>query len=126
MVVLAGATVAGCYRPPDATEWGPEAKAHFVASCTHEVRAGNGTTTTIAIADQATCECIYDEMVNTFNLKWDDMKDYERELSRMSDGDDPPKAPAALTKALDACEDAGKAGPRVTTTTAADEEAEAK
>lgn len=120
-LALAATTLAGCYTPPDPKEWGAEAEKNFVEACSRIVKAADGTTTTIALASSETCECIYDAMVNKFNLKWDDMKDYESKLASTNEGDARPTAPAALTKAEAECE---STGPRVGSSSDAEDDGE--
>ena len=120
-LAIAATTLASCYTPPDPKEWGAEAEKNFVEACSRIVQAADGTTTTIALASSETCECIYDAMVNTYNLKWDDMKDYESKLASTKDDDDRPTPPAALTKAEAECE---STGPRVGSGSDSDEESD--
>lgn len=106
-LALVLATVTGCYSNPDPTDWGAAAKKNFVEGCTTEVAAEGGTTTTSVIQDKSTCECIYDKMVDEYNLSWEDMKDYESKQAGAKAGDEPPTPPSALTKAIDACRPEG-------------------
>lgn len=102
-LVLMALTISGCYQNPDPKEWGKAAEKNFVAACTTDVTAKNGTTTSISIQTTSNCECIYDKMVNEYNLSWDDMKAYEDKQASAKAGAKPPTPPKALTKAIAAC-----------------------
>lgn len=108
LLVLAG-TVAlgGCYQNPDPTGWGAGARKNFVDHCSRDVQGGGGTTTIVQITDRDTCRCIYEKAVETYNLDWDEMREFESAQANAPEGDDPPKVPSALQKALDDCRRAG-------------------
>ncbi len=93
------------------TEWGEGAKKNFVEACTTVVEVGDNTTTTTPLADKATCECIYDAMVGDYNLKWDDMKEYEKKIAETGEGDPLPTPPSELTKAQNKCKSKGPSSP---------------
>ena len=100
----------GCYANPDPRDWGPAAKADFVAGCTENVIASNGrksTTTIQQIESKDVCACIYDKMVNKYRLPWDTMKSYEDLQAGAKPAQDPPKPPEQLTKAIADCRPQG-------------------
>jgi len=112
-VLLVTLTLAGCYQDPDPTEWGARAKANFVAGCTTEVDAGDGTTTTIKLASRATCECIYELIkkpesggVGKYAIEWDALKAYEKQQAD-ADAGELPSPPKQLTQAIGECRVAG-------------------
>ena len=55
LLVAIGVGAGGCYGNPNPTDYGALAKKNFVASCSTEVRASKGTTTTIRIESTDTC-----------------------------------------------------------------------
>ena len=100
----------GCYSNPDPTEWNANAHKNFVAACITDVASGNGSTTTSLLASTTTCECIYDLIKapesgerGRYPIEWDALKDYEELQAAAKPGPRPPKPPANLTKAIDAC-----------------------
>lgn len=111
VLAISATALTGCYTPPDPTEWGEAAKKNFVEACTTIVDVGDNTTTTTPLADRATCECIYDAMVEDYNLTWDDMKEYEKKVAETGEGDPRPTPPSELTKAVDRCESKGPDAP---------------
>lgn len=119
LVALALVTVlaaTGCYRNPDPRSWDDaNAKTNFILGCTKTVSAKNGTTTSVAIADKSTCECIYnlikmptDGKQGTYAIKWDDLKAYEDKQASAKPGERP-TPPKNLTKAVAKCQPAGPA-----------------
>lgn len=110
-LVASALALTGCYHDPNPKEWGAAAKANFVSGCTKEVTAGGGTTTSVLIEQKDTCECIYDAMVKTYGLSWEDMSEYEKKQADADAGDEPPTPPKELTKAIDDCSVKGPAVP---------------
>lgn len=109
-------SVTGCYQNPDPTEWNAKAKSNFIAGCSTDVTAKGGTTTSIAIASESTCECIYELIKKPetgeqgkWAIAWEDLKEYEGKQADAKAGENPPTPPTNLTKAIDECTDA--AGP---------------
>lgn len=111
LLAAIGVGAGGCYPNSNPTDYGALAKKNFVASCSTEVRASKGTTTTIRIESTDTCECIYDAIVNKFRLPWDDLVAYENEAADAEAGDAPPTPPKQLTKAIESCNASGPVAP---------------
>lgn len=108
LLTLAGiVALGGCYTNPDPTGWGAGARRNFVNHCSRDVQSDNGTTTIVRIAERDTCVCIYEKAVETYNLDWDQMREYENEQANAAAGEDPPKVPAPLEKAIRDCRRAG-------------------
>jgi len=109
MLAMAGALLSGCYQNPDPTGWNSKAKTNFVNGCTRDVKAANGTTTTIAIAAEDICQCIVDLIYSPdegekgkYAIKWEDLKAYEAKQADAKAGQRP-AIPKNLDKAIEEC-----------------------
>ena len=105
MVVALG----GCYQNPDPTEYGSAARANFIAGCSTDVTAKNGTTTSILIESKDVCGCIYDAIApkGKYSLPWEKLKAYEDKQANAKAGEKPPAPPKELTSAITSCAPAG-------------------
>lgn len=110
VALLAVGALSGCTGNPDPREWNAAAKQNFIEGCTTEVRAADGTTTSLLLADRSDCECIYDKIRDggEFALDWDVMKEYENRQAEAKAGD-LPTPPKQLTSAISACQEKGPA-----------------
>ena len=97
------ALVSGCTGVSRVSEYGKDLKANFVSTCTTDVRVGDGTTSTIQLAPERYCVCVYDKLPDS-GLSFDDLKAYEAKVAKAKAGENPPEMPRELRKAMDDCE----------------------
>jgi hypothetical protein len=106
---------AGCTGRTVVKDYGADARRNFVDACTKSVLVGGGTTSTTMLAPKSKCECVYHAIDKVYRLPFSDLTAYEAEVDGYKEGDEPPKMPAKLAKAIDSCT---RTGPSVPSTTA--------
>ncbi len=104
MVGLAAlALLGGCTGISRIDKYGPDLEANFIFNCTTEVASQNGTTTTVKLASERYCQCVYDELPDS-GLSVEELREYESEVADAAAGEDPPALPDELRRAMDTCE----------------------
>jgi hypothetical protein len=107
--------VAGCTGRTVVKDYGADARRNFVEACTSSVAVGGGTTSTTLLAPKSTCECVYHAIDKEYRLPFGDLTAYEAKVDAYKEGDEPPKMPAKLEKAIEKCTTAGPSVPTTTT-----------
>lgn len=124
LAVAAAFAMAGCTGQVVVRDYGKDAKANFVGSCTENLRIENEKRVTETLAPESFCTCVYeaiDENTDKHHLPWDDLTDYEGKVEKAKAGK-VPDPPEQLQAAIESCR---KQGPSpeteesVTTTTTA-------
>jgi hypothetical protein len=120
MSVVLGVAVAvsGCYRSPNPTEYGANARAYFVSGCTSETKAKDGTTSTVVLASKSSCTCVYEAISDSNGknfIKWDDLKAYEDKVNAANGST--VEQPKRLARAISDCKELGPVAPSTSTTT---------
>lgn len=72
----------------------------------------------VQLAPRAFCECVFDDIWKVHKLEWGDLMAYEQEVAKAKPGN-PPKMPAQLVAAIEACTKSTATGPKPATTTTA-------
>jgi hypothetical protein len=106
---------AGCTGRTVVKDYGKDARSNFVEACTRSVSVGGGTTSTTMLAPKSTCECVYHAIDKVYRLPFSDLTAYEAKVDAYKEGDEPPKMPAKLEKAIEKCTTAGPSVPTTTT-----------
>jgi len=109
LAVAAALVMAGCTGQVVVRDYGKDAKANFVGSCTENLRIENEKRVTETLAPKSFCTCVYeaiDENTDKHHVPWDDLTDYERKVEKAKAGK-VPDPPEQLQAAIDSCRKQG-------------------
>ena len=69
--------LSSCAVGQNVTDYGKDLESNFVGSCTADLHAGGGSTTTVKLASEDLCTCVYEKLKSTYRYDFDKWKAYE-------------------------------------------------